>query len=71
MAYRTVCLAIVLGQIHDGVMWVLGDGEAVSFWLICFFLFVGWKVMLSHGAFVVLDLVMHTAYDRNRYCDCC
>jgi len=28
--------------------------------------------MLSHGAFVVvLDLVMYTTYDHNKYCGCC
>jgi hypothetical protein len=27
--------------------------------------------MLSHGAFVMLDLVMYTTYDCNKYCGCC
>jgi len=55
-------------------MWELGDGEAVCFWLISLFLSVYWleKFMLSHGAFVVvLDLVMYTTYDCNKYCGCC
>jgi len=36
-------LAIVFGHIHDGVMLGLGDGEAVWFRLISFFMFVGWR----------------------------
>ena len=27
--------------------------------------------MLTHGAFVVIDFVMYTTYDRNKYCDGC
>jgi hypothetical protein len=27
--------------------------------------------MLSHGAFVVIDLIIYMTYDRNEYCDCC
>ena len=56
MAYRTVCLAIIFGHVHDGGMWELGDGEAVCFWLISLSLSVCWleKLMLSHGAFVVV-----------------
>ena len=30
------------GHIHDGVMWELGDGEAVCLWLISLFLSVCW-----------------------------
>ena len=56
VAYRTVCLAIVFGHIHDGGMWELGDGEAVCFQLFSFSLSVYWleKFMLSHGALVVV-----------------
>jgi len=57
VAYRTVCLAIVLGCIHDGGMWELGDREAVCFWLINLFLSVCWleKPILSRGAVVVIE----------------
>jgi len=56
VAYRTVCLAIVFGHIHDRGMWELEDGEAVCFRLISLFIFVCWleKLMLSHGAFVAV-----------------
>jgi len=74
VAYQTVCQAIVFGHIHDGGMWELGDGEAVCFRLFSLFLSVCCleKLMLSHGTFVVvIDLVMYTTYDRNKFCDCC
>jgi hypothetical protein len=62
VAYRTVCLAVVFGHIHDEEKWELGDGEAVCFRIISLFLSVSWleKLMLNHGAFVVvLDLEMY------------
>ena len=53
----------------------LGDGEAVCFRLFSLFLSVCWlgKLVLIHGAFVVvvIDHVMYTMYDGNKYCDCC
>ena len=46
----------------------VGDGDAVCFRLISLFLSVCWleKLILSHGAFDVLDLVMYRTYDRNK-----
>ena len=49
----------------------LGDGEVVCFQLFSLFLWLE-KLMLSHGAFVVvIDLVMYLTDDHNKYCDCC
>ena len=65
MAYRTVCLAIVFGHIHDGGMWELGDGEAVCFRLFSLFLSVCWleKLMLTNDAFVVVIDRSRNVYD--------
>jgi hypothetical protein len=74
VAHWTTCLAIVFGQIDDEWKWELGDGEAACFCFISLFLSVCWleKLMLGHGAFVVvLDLEMYTTYDRNKYYECC
>ena len=40
--------------------------------LVSLFLSVCWleKLMLSHGGFVVLDLVMYGTYDRNKCSGC-
>jgi hypothetical protein len=47
------------------MMWELGDGEAVCFRLISLFLSVFWleKLMLSHGAFVVVRELSRIVYD--------
>jgi hypothetical protein len=65
VAYRTVCLTIVFGHIHDGRMWELGDGEAVCFWLFSLFLSVCCleRIMLNHGAFVVVIERSRNVYD--------
>ena len=65
MAYRTVCLEIVFGHMHDGGMWEMGDGEAVCFRLFSLFLCVCRleKLMPSHGAFDVVIERSRNVYD--------
>jgi hypothetical protein len=65
VAYQTICLVIIFGQVYDGEMWQLWDGEAVCFWLFSLFLSVCWleKLMLSHGAFVVVIERSRNVYD--------
>jgi len=63
VAYQPICLVNVFGHFHDG-----GDGgvgEAVCFQLISLFLSVCWleKLMLSHGALVVVIERPRNVYD--------